>query len=136
MHLSSRKFGFHGLEQHVEPVCVPVLTVPSLLRKHNLDRCDLLQVDTEGHDCRIVQSAIKAGLRPAIINYEFIHTPPEERARCKRLLAEHGYAFLDVGRDTLAILEAEPLHAIETIRGVSQTQSQMMSAKLSSTLRK
>lgn len=50
------------------------LTITSLLTEHNLDGCDLLQVDTEGHDCRIAQAAIQAGLRPAIIDYEFIHT--------------------------------------------------------------
>lgn len=106
-HLSSRTFAVDDLERNVIPVSVPVLTITSLLTKHNLDGCDLLQVDTEGHDCRIVQAAIQAGLRPAIINYEFIHTHPSERARCKRLLMEHGYAFLDVGRDTLAIRQAE-----------------------------
>ena len=104
-HLSSQRFGIRGLERHIVAVIVPVLTLTSLLRKHNMSGCDLLQVDTEGYDCRIVQSAIHAGLRPAIINYEFIHTDPVERARCKRVLADHGYAFLDVGRDTLAVHE-------------------------------
>jgi FkbM family methyltransferase len=113
-HLSWKKFGFPGLEQHVEPVRVPVLALPSLLRKHNLDGCDLLQVDTEGYDCRIVLSALRAGLRPAIINYEFIHANLEERAQCKRLLADHGYAYLDVGRDTLAIHKAEWIDASTT----------------------
>lgn len=102
-HISSRKFGFPGLERHIEPMRVPVLTLSSLLQKHNLGGCDLLQVDVEGYDCRIVQAAIRGGLRPAIINYEFIHSLPDERARCKRLLADHGYTFLDVGRDTLAV---------------------------------
>src|SRR5262245_54064447 len=106
-HLSSRRFGIRGLEKHIVPVTVPVLTLTSLLRKHDMDGCDLLQIDTEGFDCRIVRSAIHAGLRPAIINYEFIHTNPAERARCKQVLADHGYAFLDVGRDTLAVHEEQ-----------------------------
>lgn len=108
-HLSSRKFGFKDLDRHVEGLRVPVLSVQSLLRKHDFDSCDLLQIDTEGYDCRLVQLAIRAGLRPSIINYEFIHAQPEERARCKRLLAEHGYAFLDIGRDTLALQEMEEI---------------------------
>lgn len=110
-HLSSRKFGYAGLERHVVAVRVPVLSLKSLLKKHDLDGCDLLQVDTEGFDCRIVRAAIKAGLRPAIINYEYIHSTPTERAHCKKLLAEHGYAFLDVGRDTIALREPEPAAA-------------------------
>ena len=104
-HLSSRKFGFKDLERHVEGLTVPVLSMPTLLSKHNLESCDLLQIDTEGYDCRLVQCAIRSGLRPSIINYEFIHVEPAERARCKRVLAEHGYAFLDIGRDTLAVLQ-------------------------------
>lgn len=104
-HLSSRKFGLKDLERHVEGVTVPVLSMPTLLRKHKLESCDLLQIDTEGYDCRLVQCAIRSGLRPAIINYEFIHVDPAERVRCKRLLADHGYSFLDIGRDTLAVLE-------------------------------
>jgi FkbM family methyltransferase len=102
-HLSSKKFDFKGIESYVEPLTVPVLTVTSLLQKHNYDGCDLLQVDTEGFDCRIVQWTLRAGLRPAIINYEHHHADPAERARCKHQLAECGYAFLDVGRDTLAV---------------------------------
>lgn len=105
-HLSSRKFGFPGLEQHVESVQVPMLTFPSLLRKHGLQELDFLQVDTEGYDCHIVESAIRTGLRPAIINYEFVHTLPAARAHCKQMLADHGYAFVDVGRDTLAVRDA------------------------------
>jgi FkbM family methyltransferase len=107
-HLSSRKFGVAGLERHVVPVQVPVLSVGSLLKKHGINGCDLLQVDTEGFDCRIVQAALRSGLRPAIINYEYIHTSPVERSNCKRLLAECGYEFLDVGRDTVAILVTAP----------------------------
>jgi FkbM family methyltransferase len=106
-HLSSRRFGYANLERHVVPVRVPVLTLGSLLKKHGLNGCDLLQVDTEGFDCRIVQAALRSGIQPAIINYEYIHTAPPDRAGCKRLLAECGYAFLDVGSNTIAIRQAE-----------------------------
>lgn len=102
-HLSHKKFGVKGLEKHIIPVSVPVLTFATLVKKHNITQCDLLQIDTEGYDCQIVKSALETGLRPAIINYEYIHTNPSERANCKRLLASHGYDFLDIGRDTLAL---------------------------------
>lgn len=102
-HLSSAKFGFPNLESYVEPVTIPVMTVSSLLKKHNMTDFDLLQVDTEGFDCRIVQATLQAGLCPAVINYEYIHTLPEERVRCKQLLKDKGYGFVDMGRDTLAV---------------------------------
>jgi hypothetical protein len=80
-----------------------MLTLSSLLRKHGISDVGLLQIDTEGFDCRIVQSAIRSGLRPAIINYEHNHVRSTEQAACKRLLMEHGYDFVDVGIDTLAV---------------------------------
>jgi FkbM family methyltransferase len=104
-HLTGRKHGFPGLEKHVEAVRVPILSLGSLLQKHKAAAVDLLQIDTEGYDCRIVQAAIKLGLRPAIIHYEFRHISPREQAACKRSLAEQGYSFIDVGWDTLAVLQ-------------------------------
>lgn len=102
-HISSARFEFKNIEQYVEEVTVPVLTIGSLLRKHGMPEIDLLQVDTEGFDCRIVRSAIGFGLRPAIINYEHIHAAQLEQAECKRVLADNGYDFIDAGIDTLAV---------------------------------
>jgi FkbM family methyltransferase len=107
-HLSARKFGIANLERHVVPVNIQVLTLDSLLKKHGLRGCDLLQIDTEGYDCRIVQSALRAGLRPSIIHYEFVHTDPSERVHCKQELARCNYSFVDVGTDTIAIHEGGP----------------------------
>lgn len=102
-HLTSVKFDFQDFDKYVEEVTVPILTISSLLRKHGMSDVGLLQIDTEGFDCRIVQSAIRFGLRPAIINYEHNHVHAIEQAACKRLLSEHGYDFVDVGIDTLAV---------------------------------
>ena len=105
-HLTSTKFEFDEFEKYVEEVTVPVLTISSLLKKHGMSEIGLLQIDTEGFDCRIVESAIRSGVRPAIINYEHIHVHAIQQAACKRLLAEHGYDFVDVGIDTLALRRA------------------------------
>jgi FkbM family methyltransferase len=94
----------HGIpEEHIETLPVPTITLPSLLAKHGVTRLDLLQIDAEGHDGIILREALAAGLTPRIINYESIHLPPVERYAVKQLLAEHGYRFIDVERDTLAI---------------------------------
>ena len=103
--LSGRKFGVGSLDQYVEEVTVPCLTLASLLKGHGIRKVTLLQIDTEGFDCQIVRMAIEAGLRPSVINFEFNHTCPAERAACKRMLIEAGYSFVDVGRDTLAVRE-------------------------------
>lgn len=102
-HLTSTKFEFDQFEKYVEKVSVPVLTIDSLLRKHGMTDVGLLQIDTEGFDCRIVESAIRSGVRPDLINYEHNHVHAIQQAACKRLLSEHGYDFVDVGIDTLAV---------------------------------
>ena len=91
------------LEKYVEEVKVPSLTLHTLLRKHDIEDLTLLVTDTEGFDCEIVNMALDAGLRPAIINYEFIHAVPQARVDCKKRLMQAGYSFIDVGRDTLAV---------------------------------
>jgi FkbM family methyltransferase len=108
-HLTSAKFEFQEFDKYVEEVTVPVLTISSLLRKHSMSDVGLLQIDTEGFDCRIVQSTIRSGLRPAIINYEHNHVHAVELAACKRLLSESGYDFVDVGIDTLAVRRVPPV---------------------------
>jgi FkbM family methyltransferase len=105
-HLTPAKFTFNEFDKYVEEVTVPVLTLASVLRKHGISDVGLLQIDTEGFDCRIVQSALRSGIRPAIINYEHIHVRSIDQASCKRLLMEQGYDFVDVGIDTLAVRRA------------------------------
>ena len=88
---------------YIDVLPVPTTTLSALIAKHNVSRLDLLQIDAEGHDGIIVREALAMGLTPRIINYESIHMPPAERYSVKRLLAEHGYRFIDVDRDTLAL---------------------------------
>jgi FkbM family methyltransferase len=84
---------------------VKVVTMSDLLTRHAIRRIDLLQVDVEGYDYEIVKSVFEIGLRPAIINYEHCHLVPQLRTKAKRMLVEHGYRFIEVGKDTLAVHE-------------------------------
>jgi FkbM family methyltransferase len=102
-HLSGTKFGIPDLERHIQAIEVPSMTFTQLLKKHGVSRVSLLQVDTEGFDTEIVNMALESGILPRVIHYEYIHTPPPKRAALKRLLAEKGYSYLDVGRDTVAV---------------------------------
>jgi FkbM family methyltransferase len=103
-HLTGTKKGASSVESYVEETKVPCLKLSTLLRKHGIEHLTLLQVDTEGFDCEVVRMALEAGLRPAIINYEFIHAGRRAQSECKQLLIDAGYRFVDIGRDTLAVL--------------------------------
>ncbi len=96
--------GFQNIEQYIESVSVPVVTVGQLLRKHpDIKKIVALQIDTEGHDFDVVKSAVEAGCLPKIINYEHRHLSYLDQVACRELLSSHGYCFLSNAIDTLAL---------------------------------
>jgi len=90
-------------EELVEEVQVRTLSVKTLLRNHGIDQVNLLQVDTEGYDYEIVRMFFAEGRFPEIVNFERVHLSLRDKQECRRLLARHGYRFVDVGMDTLGI---------------------------------
>lgn len=93
--------------EHIETIPVQGTSLPSLLAKHGINRVSLLQIDTEGYDFEIIRFAFDAGIFPDIINYEHCWLVPDIRFKCKQMLDMHGYQFVEVGKDTLAIRRVE-----------------------------
>lgn len=96
------------LSQGVPPEYIDVcqvegVSLQSLLTKHGINTVTLLQIDTEGYDFEVIKSTFDAGIFPNIINYEYWWLTPSIRHKCKQMLDMHGYQFLDVGKDTIAI---------------------------------
>ena len=91
------------IENLIESVRVPVLTVADILAKHrNLPEILTLQIDTEGHDFNVVKSAVDANCLPPIINYEHKHLSYQDQFDCRALLATKNYGFFSSAADTLA----------------------------------
>lgn len=69
-------------------------------------RCDLLVLDTEGHDLPLLHTADLGRHRPRIIHFEHACATPAERLEfCGKLLAL-GYELSTEGPDTTAWLPA------------------------------
>jgi FkbM family methyltransferase len=93
-----------GLEQRMVETPVPALTFESLCRKHGASHVDLLLIDTEGYDWRIIQSLdLRGRLRPRLLVYEHFHLPPDQRAACREHLEAAGYETLEEGFDTFCL---------------------------------
>ena len=88
----------------IESLHVPVLTIAQLLERHVSLRRNLiaLQVDTEGHDFSVLQSAVDSRCLPPVINYEHKHLSYGDQVACRDLLASHGYTFFPGKADTCA----------------------------------
>ena len=89
---------------YIDTLQVPTLSLETLLAKHQIDRIDLLQVDTEGFDYEILKMLWATPLRPPIINFESAHLSRSDKLACAEMLKRDGYRYLNVGQfDTLAV---------------------------------
>jgi FkbM family methyltransferase len=97
----------------VEELAVPALTVQSLLAKHGIESLDLVQVDAEGFDDRVLAMFARSSVLPAIFHFETGSLPPERIRASLDLLADLGYRVVTVGLDTVAYRHAETSDAPE-----------------------
>lgn len=90
-------------EANIQTVDVDCVSFTRLCDEMQIDRVDLLQIDTEGADYAVLRSFDIERYRPAVINLELFCLPLDERLACFALLREHGYAYRYDGRDLLAV---------------------------------
>jgi FkbM family methyltransferase len=97
-----------GLTDHPDRAVVgePVATrtLEGVLDNFGFDRCDLLMIDTEGHDFEIIRTIDFSRIRPAVLVYEHIHLSRADRLACWRLLQTNGYRCAAAWSNTLALL--------------------------------
>ena len=83
---------------------VRTITVKTLLDQYSINTIDLLQVDTEGWDAKVVNWFLDgAATSPAVINYEHIHLPADQDQQLIQRLRSLSYKLVRYGRDTTAI---------------------------------
>jgi len=83
------KFGFKP--DQIEQITVSCRTLASIVREYQWDRIDLLQIDAEGYDAKIVEMALKMPVRPRCINFEHGHIPLNDRNMLYPLLKAEDY---------------------------------------------
>jgi FkbM family methyltransferase len=92
----------------IRTVNIKTATLNTLFAKHNIQEMDLLQIDAEGHDYKIlVQLLTDTKVRPSIIQFEHSLMDKTQYGHCSRLLSNAGYRILPVGIDTVALRDAE-----------------------------
>jgi len=96
------KFNGDGVKGKITEVDVPSLSVRSLLRKHDIKAFDILQIDTEGYDYKILVQFLEGGVLPSIIHFENNFLTAVERTDIAKRLISMGYRYLNIGIDMLA----------------------------------
>lgn len=81
---------------------ITCITFDELIRRYNVQKIDLLVIDTEGHDYEILKTINFNYLRPKAIFLEHFHLNKDELAECKDLLKKNCYKLHLSERDIFA----------------------------------
>lgn len=82
---------FAKIRDHIETQRVRGEPLPSVLARHRIERIDLLQIDTEGHDYRVLRQFDFDRYRPELVQIEIYNLPEQERRAALKLLVDAGY---------------------------------------------
>ena len=92
-----------GIDSLIAEETVPVASVKTLLVRHDMSRIDLLVIDTEGYDWRILRQFDLNSTRPVLILFEHQHLSPTEKTEAYEFLSRARYSWREVPEgDTLA----------------------------------
>lgn len=98
----------HGYKGKVQKIKVPAISIATLVAKHNIERVDLLQIDTEGYDFEILKMFFsQTSLRPRIIQFENGNRDGKEYEDFCCSLEQQGYRMLSTGIDTVAYMQTD-----------------------------
>ena len=86
------------VEEDVE--CLPLQAV---FDRNRVNAIDLLHIDTEGFDYKVLSQLDLERYKPAVILFEHHLLPDDEFAKARKLLRSNGYRLLQYGNDILAI---------------------------------
>ena len=84
---------YERIRPHLVKQTVASTTLASLLRSHDVDHIDLLQIDAEGYDYQVLKQLDFDRFRPSIVHLEHYLLPPAEQEACFALLLRNGYVL-------------------------------------------
>lgn len=97
-----------ALESYIRCTEVQGIRLPDLLQREQVHAFDLLHIDAEGYDERILSQFDPLHYRPSIVLYEHKHLSTAARMRAIARLAPC-YELFDLGPDVLAVRRREDL---------------------------
>ena len=95
-----------GLSSTIRKAEVEAISFDTILKDHNFESIDLLQIDTEGFDAEVLKLFPFDKIKPRIIHFESKHIPRPEQERTLTFLTGMGYLIArDRDEDMMAILK-------------------------------
>ncbi|OKO73844.1 hypothetical protein AC630_27720 [Bradyrhizobium sp. AS23.2] len=94
--------GVSHADSRIRAIGIPTKSVNTLLRENNLERVDIIQIDVEGYDWKVLAQFDAKALRTSLINIEFFALPYHEQRQCILRLASNGYKISHFHGDLVA----------------------------------
>ena len=91
-------------KRHVIEEKVRCLHLMDLIAAHQFFDIDMMQIDTEGYDAKVIQMIDFDRIKPKCIKYEYVNLAPAEHSSTEQLLKARGYKMLRLGIDSIAFL--------------------------------
>lgn len=95
-----------GIEDNIVETLVDCLTFDYVVRKELKNGVDVVLIDVEGFDAKIVRSIPLNAYRPSIISFEHKHLTSSDFIDVIGYLAQYGYSFSHQEYDTLAYIDS------------------------------
>jgi FkbM family methyltransferase len=82
---------------------IPCMTFADLLQKYAVETVDLIHIDTEGYDYKILKTIDLKKVRPMILIFEYEWLTQFEFREAKKLLTDNGYKLYYAESDCVAV---------------------------------
>lgn len=82
---------------------VPSITLKHLFDEHNIKHVDVLSIDTEGYDWKILQQLQYCDVKPTMIRCEYINLEDNEKKEIEAFLDKNNYYYEIVGQNIDAV---------------------------------
>jgi FkbM family methyltransferase len=105
-HLVKHEDRAPGLSARIVAISVPTMSFTDVLLQFTLTKLDLLQIDAEGMDAKLLDWFPFEQLRPQLVYFENAHMSQEEHQSARSRLRKLGYTFCepDESLDDMAVL--------------------------------
>ncbi len=91
------------VNDYISSFKIKTKTFKNIIKEYHYSELDLLQIDTEGYDCKLIINYFKTvDILPKIINFENRHVETSDLKKTKEILINNNYLLFDHGGDTCA----------------------------------
>jgi FkbM family methyltransferase len=97
---------FAEFERHIAEETIKAVSFSTLVREQNVEKIDVMVIDTEGYDFEVLKLIDFQQFRPELVLYEHVHLSNEDREAASQFLARLGYEVHQIkkgDRNTAAI---------------------------------